>query len=186
MKEVENVLRILEETRKSIENCDSARIYNLSNQTINTASLTKDPDNIAVAVFVYALSKIVGCQEDHKFKGVERLRKNIPKQLDYLIKDIKKGDEIRFRKDLHDIRKEITKVSGKLKEYIKFVFRKAQVNKATKIYEHGISQELTAKLLGVTSWEIQEYAGPKGVSDIPLGKTLDTKTRIKVVESFFK
>jgi hypothetical protein len=168
MKEVENVLRILEETRKSIENCDSARIYNLSNQTINTASLTKDPDNIAVAVFVYALSKIVGCQEDHKFK------------------DIKKGDEIRFRKDLHDIRKEITKVSGKLKEYIKFVFRKAQVNKATKIYEHGISQELTAKLLGVTSWEIQEYAGPKGVSDIPLGKTLDTKTRIKVVESFFK
>ena len=50
MKEVENVLRILQETKDSIQTCDTARIKNLSNQTINTASLTKDPDNIAVAV----------------------------------------------------------------------------------------------------------------------------------------
>ena len=52
MKEHDNILRILEETHKAIEAEDFAEVKNLSDQTINTASLTQDPDNIAVAVIV--------------------------------------------------------------------------------------------------------------------------------------
>ena len=59
MQEKENVLRILEEAKKAIEIGDALEIKNLSNQTINTASLIQDPDNIAVAVIVYSLSKII-------------------------------------------------------------------------------------------------------------------------------
>jgi len=49
MKEVDNVLRILKETKIAFERNDSYQLKRLSNQTTNTASLTQDPDNIAFA-----------------------------------------------------------------------------------------------------------------------------------------
>ena len=69
MQEKENVLRIFEETKRAIEENDSAKIKSLSNQTINTASLTHDPDNIAVAVVVYSLSKIIEREGYRKLPG---------------------------------------------------------------------------------------------------------------------
>ena len=65
MKETDNILRILKETKEAFEKNDSAKIKSLSNQTTNTASLTRDPDNIAVAVIVYSLGKIIE-REDYK------------------------------------------------------------------------------------------------------------------------
>ena len=58
MEEKENVLRILKEAKQALKRRDVVKARNLSNQTINTASLTHDPDNIAVAVMIYSLSKI--------------------------------------------------------------------------------------------------------------------------------
>ena len=57
MQEADNVLRILKETRAALEKNDTFNLRGLSNQTINTASLAQDPDNIAVAVMVYSFRK---------------------------------------------------------------------------------------------------------------------------------
>jgi hypothetical protein len=77
-------------------------------------------------------------------------------------------------------------LSGKLKRYVQDVFQRARVNKASRIYEHGISMEKTANLLGVTLYELAEYAGKTGISDVPLGKTLNVKARIKILTEMFK
>ena len=69
MQERENVLRIFREARQAVEMGDSARINNLSNQTNNTAAITNDPDNIAAAVVVYALSKIVEREDYQRLPG---------------------------------------------------------------------------------------------------------------------
>ena len=59
IEERDNVLRILKETKRALERGDASKLRLLSDQTINTASRTQDPDNIAVAVIVYSLSKII-------------------------------------------------------------------------------------------------------------------------------
>ena len=69
MKEEDNVLRILKETRVAIEKNDSFNLKNLSNRTVNTSSLTQDSDNIAVAVIVYSLSKIIERQDYRQLSG---------------------------------------------------------------------------------------------------------------------
>lgn len=183
---MDNVLRILKETKIAIENEDALKIKNLSNQTINTASLTQDGDNIAVAVVVYSLGKIFERGNYKQLPGWGGFYKIIISSLNSSIADIEKNDEEKFRKDLELIRKSIEKLSGKLKKYIQEVFRKAQINKASRIYEHGISMEKTANLLGVTLYELAEYAGKTGISDVPLGKTLGVKARIKLAEGLFK
>lgn len=186
MKESKNILRILKETKEAIRKEDVVAIKSLSNQTINTASLTQDPDNIAVAVIVYSLSKILERENYRELPGWNTLYKMILSSLDKSIEDVRENNEERFRQDFELIRKSIGKLSGKLKFYIQDVFRKASINKASRIYEHGISLEQTAKLLGVSMFELASYTGQTGISDVPESKTLDVNKRIKLAVEFFK
>jgi hypothetical protein len=45
--------------------------------------------------------------------------------------------------------------------------------------------EKTAKLLGISLWELANYSGQTNVSNVPLGKTYDVKSRIKLVMEMF-
>lgn len=185
MQEKENILKILQETRNSIENEDTPTLKELSNQTIHTASLAQDPDNIAIAVIIYSLGKILE-RKDYKLKpGWEKFYKNFTLELDSAIQSLKKDDENSLRKNIENLRQKITNRSGNLKKYIQEVFRKASVNKASRIYEHGISLEKTAKLLGITMWELSNYAGQTGIADVKFSRTLGVKERIKLAEEMF-
>jgi hypothetical protein len=186
MKESENVLKILKETKEAIKQGDFSKIKLLSNQTTNTASLTQDPDNIAVAVIVYSIGKILERENYQSLKGWDTFYQKVLVFIDEAIKDIEKNDEVRFRRDLEIIRLSINKLSGKLKKYIQEVFRKAEINKASRIYEHGVSMEQTAKILGITMFELADYAGKTGISDVPISRTMDTKARIKLAMDMFE
>lgn len=186
MKEAENILRILKETLKAIEENDSFKLRSLSNQTMNTSSLSQDSDNIAVAVIVYSLSKIVERQDYRQLPGWNSFYKKILLYLDKSITDVEKKQYDKFRDDFKTIRGSIDNLSGKLKKYIKEVIRSAEVNKASRIYEHGISMEQTANLLGVTLYELADYVGKTGISDVPENKTMGTKERIKLAMEMFE
>jgi len=187
MQEKENILRIFEETKKAIEVGDCAKIKRLSDQTNNTASFTQDPDNIAVAVIVYSLSKILDRENYQKLPGWKNFYEVYIKSIDNIIFALKKNDDEIVRKNLELIREKIEKISGKLKEYIQDVFRKAKINKASKIYEHGISMEQTASLLGVTLFDLASYAGQKPeISNVPYNRTVDVRKRIKTAMEMFE
>jgi hypothetical protein len=186
MQERSNILRIFQETKKAISRGDSGRVRDLSNQTNNTAALTNDPDNIATAVIVYALSRILEGEDYKKMPGWNRFYQIYIQSIDKIIESLKKGDDQAYREEIKTIRKAIERLSGKLGLYIQDVFRKASINKASKIYEHGISMERTAGLLGLTLFELANYAGQKETTDVPQARTIDVKARIKLVEDIFK
>ena len=186
MKEVDNILRILKETKEAIKQGNTLKIKELSNQTTNTASYTQDPDNIAVAVIVYSIGKILERADYRNLKGWDNFYRTVISSLDYAIEDVARNNEEGFRKHFEMIRKSINKLSGKLKKYIETVFRSAQINKASRIYEHGVSMAQTAEILGITPYELAEYAGRTGISDVPLTRTMDAKTRIKIAMEMFE
>jgi hypothetical protein len=186
MQEADNVLRILQETKVALERDDSFSLRSLSNQTVNTSTLTQDPDNIAVAVIVYSLSKIVERQDYRSLLGWKKFYDNVLLYLDKSIKDIEKREYGKFREDFKAIRGSIDNLSGKLKKYIKEVLRTAEVSKASRLYEHGISMEQTANLLGITLYELAEYVGKTGISEVPENRTMGTKERIKLAMDIFE
>jgi hypothetical protein len=187
MQEKENILRILEETKQALKADDALKLKELSNQTNHTASMTQDSDNITVAVIVYSLSKIIERTEYKNLSGWDNFYKTILSSVDASLEAIKKNNDKKLTESLTLIRNAISKLSGKLKFYIQDVFRKAEINKASKIYEHGISMEKTANLLGITMFELASYAGQKQeMSGIPLGQTIEVKSRIKLAEDMFK
>jgi len=187
MQEKKNILRILTETLKAVKEDDNIKLKELSNQTIHTASITQDPDNIVIAVVIYSLSKIIERRENYRTKsGWDNFYKGIITGLENSIQAIKKDDEFHLRNHIEDLRKRVEGVSGKLRKYIRDVFIKARINKASRIYEHGISMEKTSRLLGITMWDLASYAGQTGISDVPLGQTMNAKTRIKLAMEFFR
>jgi hypothetical protein len=185
MEETNNIIRILEKTKDAMKKSDAVEIKSLSNQTTNTASRTHDPDNLMVAVIIYSIGKILERSHYKDMKGWDRFYKNTNLFIDKAISSLKKKNETGMRESLSNIRKEIENLSGKLKIYIKDVFRKAQINKASKIYEHGISMEKTSKLLGITMYDLASYAGQTNISETKIGKALDTKSRIKIAMEMF-
>lgn len=184
MQEVDNILRIFEETKQSIEIGNFSKIRELSNQTINTASRTQDPDNIAVAVIIYSIGKILERTDYQKYPGWKKYYQTIKGSIDEIISDLESNKMQPVSDHLKNIRDSITHLSGNLKSYVQEVFRKASINKASKIYEHGISMETTAKLLGLTVWEVASYAGTKS-EQIPESETVTIKSRIKLAQEFF-
>ena len=181
MQEKENVLKILEETKKSLEKEDIVRLKELSNQTIHTASITQDPDNLAIAIIIYSLSKII----ERKYHKHPKWDKNIITAISNSERALRKNDDDGLKKNLELIRKLINKLPVDLKRYIQDVFRKASINKASKLYEHGISMGKTAELLGITMYELASYVGQTPISNAPLGVTSDAKERIKLAMEMF-
>ncbi len=185
MQEVNNVSRILKETESAFIEKDAFKLKNLSNQTIHSATLTQDPDNILVAVLVYVLGKIIERSNYTKMEGWEEFQTNVSKNLKLAIKSLGLGDLEKFRISLGKTRNASNKIDSNLKDYIQDVFYKAGVNKAFKMYEHGLSSERTAELLGVSLWDLAAYIGQTSISESSIGESMTIKTRIKLTEEFF-
>jgi len=185
MEEKEHVLDILKQTKLAVKEEDIVKLKALSNQTIHTSSIQQDPDNVTIAVIVYSLSKIIERKKYTYYEEWAAFYKTYVKSIDNAILDLEKDDIQGFREHINEIRLGINKLSGRFKKYIQDVFRKAEINKASRIYEHGISMQQTAKLLGISIWELAEYAGQTGISDVDLSITMPIKQRIKQAEEIF-
>ena len=118
MKERENVLRILKETRKAIKEDNPAEIKELSNQTTNTASLTQDPDNIAVAVIVYSIGKILERDNYKSMKGWNTFYRIVITSLDKAEAEI---DDHFFKVILNNVTKEELLDKNSVKNYLSMV-----------------------------------------------------------------
>ena len=149
-----------------------------SNYVIHNASIYQDKDSILVAVIIYSVSKVLE-RTDAKL-----VKSKIINHLVEAIKFLKQNNKKSFEQELKHLNLELNKLDPKLKLHIKEVFEKAKVNKASRLYEHGISAGRTADLLGITTWELMEYSGATGISE--KGVTKSAKDRIKIARGLFK
>ena len=83
------------------------------------------------------------------------------------------------------IRNSLNLISGDLSRYIRDVFNKAEINKAFKLYEHGLSTEKTAELLGVSLWDMASYIGQSHIGDAKIAISMPAAERVKIAEDIF-
>ena len=185
MEEVEHIIQVLEEARKSIKSEDVSKLNELSNQTIHTVSTHQDTGNITMAVIVYALSKLIERKDSLKIKNWNMFIKKIDSQFALAIKALKDNKPEKYEEYMEMTRKSITSTSLNIKHSIQDVLRKASINKASKIYEHGISLGRTAQILGVTVWELSEYTGQTKIPDVKYNTTIGVEKRAKMALEFF-
>ncbi|HLC31614.1 MAG TPA: hypothetical protein VJK51_03020 [Candidatus Nanoarchaeia archaeon] len=184
MEEPEHIVHVLESVKKGVIEEDAQLLHELSNQTIHCASTVQDPGSISIAVLVYALSKIVERKNKLDIKNWKEFSKKLNGILDLAMLAARENDEPQYNAYLAQARKCLTSLSVNLKPAIEEILKKASVNKASKIYEHGISLGQTANILGVTQWELSEYLGQTN-ADVMYGKSLSIVQRAKMAQEFF-
>lgn len=186
MIEKEHILNILKDVKKAVKEKEIIKLKELSNKTIHSSSIDQDPENITLAVIIYSLSKIIERTNYSEYKNWRGFFEKFMEHIDNSISYLEKDDVVKFAEELEKIRTDVSELTGDLKKNIQDVFKKASINKASKIYEHGISMEKTSKLLGISLFELAEYAGQTGISDINLNITMPVKKRIKLAMDFFE
>jgi len=181
-----NIVNMLNKVISSIKTGDYSKIRALSNNTVHSASIIQDDYSVSIAVLIYALSKILERESYRIEKGWKKFYNSCLKDLNKAKASLVNKEYGAYEKSLGDLFFSIDKTYPKLKGFIKDVFDKARIHKASRIHEHGISLERTSALLGVSQWELNEYIGKTGMSDVSFTLTSDVKKRIETVRKLFK
>jgi hypothetical protein len=180
-----NAAEVLKQTQQALLNKDPLKLKDLSNRTIHSSCTFQDPGSTTTAVLIYALSKLIERDDYERIKNWDAFVKKFNALLDLAASAIQEQNQEAYERHLEKARKTLESTSINLKPYIQSVLRKASINKASKLYEHGISLEHTSKLLGVSQWELAEYASHKS-QDSPLNTTLSVKQRAQMALEFFQ
>ena len=185
MEEQEHIKKVINTTKEAIIKKDSLLLNSLSNQTIHTASCMQDPGSITLTVIIYALSKLIERRDYNKIKNWSLFTKKLILNLNLAMKASEEKNQQAYESYLERVRKLFTTLSINIKPYIEEVLRKSSINKANKIYEHGISLGQTSKLLGITQWELLEYTGQRQNPYLIENKTSNVRKRTDMALEFF-
>ncbi len=182
-----NIIRILDKAVIAIKEEDIKQLKDLSNETVHDATINQDEYSITIAVLIYSLSKIYE-REIHygKFKGWKIFCFDCFRGLEVAKEKLVSGDVEGFDSVLKKYIATLSKLDIKLRGYIQDVFRKARINKASRLHEHGLSIGRTAELLGVTRFELMDYVGKTNIPDVEGSVTMNVLNRIKFARGLFR
>jgi hypothetical protein len=183
--EIDHFVEVLHNTHIAVMKNDLLTLAKLSNQTLHSASIYQDSGSITIAVLVYTISKIIERKDNLKIKDWDKFVKRFDSFLSLAEKALRDERLDAYEEDLQRARKALTSLSVNIRPYIQEVLRKASVNKASKIYEHGISMEKTSNLLGITQWELADYIGQSIIPDKHLNSNINIRERAKRALEFF-
>lgn len=184
--DVSHVSSVLEKALIAINENDWKTLKILSNSTIHSATIHQDAMNVVVAVLIYATSKILQRENYKNMPGWNGFYASLKENWNLMVKASKKDDMQLLIENAGEVRNSLNKIEGDLGNYIREIFRKAEINKAFKLYEHGLSSAQTAELLGISLWELASYIGQSSISEARINMSMPVKNRIKNAEDFFK
>jgi len=176
------LLYILKTAPKIIDN--TAELSELSNYSIHSASIYQDSDSLSIAIIIYSLSKMISRYQAHELPNWAEIYSKIMKEMKQARTDLEADNVNDYRNHIKNIMGIISKCDKNIKLYIDKVIEKAKIKKGTKLFEHGVSAERAAKLMGISVWEMMNYIGKTEIIDKESIKT-DVKKRLLFAKKIF-
>ncbi len=139
------------EILKIREKSDVEKLRVLSDHAIEHVALYKNLDIISVTVLIYSIYKAFSCIDD---KDYAALLKELEKAKSALERD-EFGRYNRSIKILYEI---IRRCSSQTKEHLQDVMHAARIKKGTALLTKGLSIGQAAGLMGLSNWDLQQYA----------------------------
>ena len=133
------------------EKSDVEQLRVLSDHAIEHVAMYKDLDVISVTVLIYSIYKSFSCIGD---KDYVALLKELGKAKSSL-QNSQFGQYNRSIKALYEI---VRRCSSKTKEHLQDVMHAARIKKGTALLTKGLSIGQAAGLMGLSNWDLQQYA----------------------------
>lgn len=171
-----DILNVLRQTISLIKKQELLKLRELSDHVIKNASVFQDKYSISIAITIYSISKI--------YRNSKEVDDFIITHLNNTVKFLEEGNLNDYESELKKIIKDISEKDSQTKFYIQEVLERAQIKKASKMFEHGISMGLVADILGVSQWDLMDYIGKTRIMDNFEHKT-NTKKKLEFARSLF-
>lgn len=152
--DLNKVLEIL----KTREEHDIEELKELSDHSIEDVAVHKDLDLISVSVFVYSLYKILGSLNPQDLEEIMKLVDNAKESLE-------KNNLKRYNYCIKSLFDQIKKSHAPVKEHLQDVMQAARIKKGAVLLQKGLSIGQAAGLMGLSNWDLQEYAGKTTFSE---------------------
>ena len=123
---------------------------------------------------------------DIEYCSKDKVKKNVLANLQNARFYLEKNNDKKYREIIKNILQHIGKIDDKLKLYIDDVLDKAKIVKGSKLYEHGVSIERAAELLGISQWELMSYVGKTQIIDRYDEEVIPVKIRLDYAKKLFK
>src|SRR3989344_6027572 len=137
-KEFLHLISVLRQTQKALRESNAFALQQLSDQLIHTASIYQHTDSITIMTLVYALNKIVARKDHIKISKWGMFVKKFNAEIDKSLIELEKEDLEEFARHIAHAKELLVSSSPAIKTDISEVLKKAAINKASRIYEHGI------------------------------------------------
>lgn len=173
-----DLLKVLKKAQREINKGNTKRLKNLSDLTIHNTSIFQDPDSLALAVIIYAISKLIerwGAESEH----AEQAR-NLLGSAHFSLEE---GKIDQYREKIKHLAEFTATVDKEFKVYVEKVLEKANIKKGSRLYEYGISAARSAELLGIGQWELMNYVGRTRIHDEEL--VTEVGQRLDLARSLF-
>ncbi len=181
-----DILDVLKGSIKAINENDVAELKELSNHVIHDASILQDEYSISIAVIIYSIAKIFERPRYRKYQEWNMFFRSLINELTNAKKALEKDSIVEYEHGIQSLLQTIDRLGKKFRKYVIDVINKAKISKASRIHEHGLSIGRTAELLGITEWDLMDYIGETGISDVSYSVTKSAKQRLKIARRIFE
>jgi hypothetical protein len=174
-----DLLKVLKKAQRYINSQDSKKLKHLSEFSIDTAGVFQDQDSLAVAVVMYAISKLLerwGFESEYADEA-----RNLLGSSQFLLEQGKFGE---YRDEIKKLFEFTSAIDKQFRVYLDHVLEKARIKKGSTLYEHGISAARASELLGIGQWELLSYIGKTRIHDA-IETVPDVEQRLKFARTLF-
>ncbi len=134
------------------ENKDIEELRILSEHAIEDIAVQKDLELVSVSVLLYSLYKVAACM------GVQDYRE-VLKELENAGKHLQLNNFGKYNGSMKTLFSLIRSCNVKIKEHLQDVMHAARIKKGTSLLQRGLSIGQAAGIMGLSNWELQQYAG---------------------------
>jgi hypothetical protein len=157
------------------ENKDIEELRVLSDHAIEDVASHKDLDLVAVTVLLYSLYKVGESMSPEDYAAVLN-------DLTAARDNLQRNQFGRYNRNIKDLYSVIRRRHAAVKTHLQDVMQAARIKKGAVLLQKGLSLGQAAGLMGLTNWELQQYAGGTILIE---HEAVSAKKRLKLTRGIF-
>ncbi len=128
------------------------QLKKLSDHAVEDVALHKDLDLISITVLIYSIYKVANSFSSSDYQ-------QLISQLRSAESNLRRGDLGKYNRAMKMLFEIVRRSDTKVRLHLQDVMHAARVRKGTVLLEHGLSIGQAAGLMGLSNWDLQQYAG---------------------------
>ena len=159
------------------ESKDIEELKTLSDHSIEDIAVQKDLELVSVTVLLYSIYKTVTSID-------AKIYDQLLKELQNAASSLEQRNLSRYNSSIKKLYEIIRTSDTKVKEHLNDVMQAARIKKGATLLQRGLSIGQAAGLMGLSNWELQQYAGKSTALDQHTEK-IPAQTRMKKALQLF-